>query len=196
MRSSPIDRIQRRAQALITRPLTDERRATLVVAPLAAVAVPSFAITAESPMKVVIQIPCRDEAATLSATIAGLPRTIAGIDEIAIVVVDDGSFDDTAKIAASLGAHVVSLRAQRGLAVAFMTGIETALALGADIVVNTDGDNQYVGEDAVHLVLAVMNGDADVAIGARPIASMPGHGSASRRRCRSHTRWVSSTASR
>jgi len=145
----------------------------LVAAPLAAVAVPSFAITAESPMKVVIQIPCRDEAATLSATIAGLPRTIAGIDEIAIVVVDDGSFDDTAKIAASLGAHVVSLRAQRGLAVAFMTGIETALALGADIVVNTDGDNQYVGEDAVHLVLAVMNGDADVAIGARPIASMP-----------------------
>jgi hypothetical protein len=91
MRSSPIDRIQRRAQALITRPLTDERRATLVVAPLAAVAVPSFAITAESPMKVVIQIPCRDEAATLSATIAGLPRTIAGVDEIAIVVVDDGS---------------------------------------------------------------------------------------------------------
>ena len=124
-------------------------------------------------MKVVIQIPCRDEAATLSATIAGLPRTIAGVDEIAIVVVDDGSADDTAKIATSLGTHVVSLRAPRGLAVAFMAGIEAALALGADIIVNTDGDNQYVGEDAVHLVLAVMNGDADVAIGARPIASMP-----------------------
>lgn len=145
----------------------------MVVAPLAAVAVPSFAITAESPMKVVIQIPCRDEAATLSATIAGLPRTIAGVDEIAIVVVDDGSVDDTAMIAASLGAHVVSLRAQRGLAVAFMAGIETALALGADIVVNTDGDNQYVGEDAAQLARAVMNGDADVAIGARPIAAMP-----------------------
>ena len=129
-------------------------------------------------MKVVIQIPCRDEALTLPATIAALPCVISGVDEIAIVVVDDGSADDTAKIATLLGAHVVSLRAPRGLAVAFMAGIEAALALGADIIVNTDGDNQYVGEDAAHLVLAVLRGDADVAIGARPIDAMPGFSTA------------------
>lgn len=125
-------------------------------------------------MKVVIQIPCRDEAATLPATIAALPRTIPGIDVIEIVVVDDGSTDETVAIATSLRAHVASLRAPRGLAAAFMVGIESALARHADIIVNTDGDNQYVGEDIAKLVVAVMRGDADVAIGARPIAAMPG----------------------
>jgi glycosyltransferase involved in cell wall biosynthesis len=125
-------------------------------------------------MKVVIQIPCRDEAATLPATIAALPRAIPGVDAIDIVVVDDGSTDDTAAIATSLGAHVATLHAPRGLAVAFMTGIEAALSRDADVIVNTDGDNQYVGEDVTKLVVAVMRGDGDVAIGARPIAAMPG----------------------
>lgn len=123
-------------------------------------------------MKLVIQIPCLDEAETLAATIAALPRSIPGIDEIAVVVVDDGSTDATPHIAASLGAHVVSLPTTRGLAAAFMAGIDAALASGADIVVNTDGDNQYRGEDVVCLVALVLAGEADIVIGARPIGEI------------------------
>jgi glycosyltransferase involved in cell wall biosynthesis len=123
-------------------------------------------------MKLVIQIPCRDESATLAATIAALPRVIAGIDEIQIVVVDDGSSDDTAAVAAALGAHVIRLRARRGLAVAFAEGIEAALGLAADVIVNTDGDNQYVGADVANLVSPILRGEADIVMGERPIAGM------------------------
>ena len=123
-------------------------------------------------MKVVIQIPCLDEAATLPATVAALPRAIDGIHELELIVVDDGSGDDTASIASALGAHVVRHRATRGLASAFMTGIEAALARGADVIVNTDADNQYSGDDLATLVLAVVRGEADVAIGTRPIATI------------------------
>jgi glycosyltransferase involved in cell wall biosynthesis len=123
-------------------------------------------------MKVVIQIPCLDEAATLPATIAALPRSIEGVDALEWIVIDDGSGDDTASIAAALGAHVIRHRGTRGLANAFMTGIEAALGRGADVIVNTDGDNQYCGDDVAMLVLAVARGDADVAIGTRPIASI------------------------
>lgn len=123
-------------------------------------------------MKLVIQIPCLDEAQTLPQTIADLPPSIDGIDEIAVIVVDDGSRDATSAIAASLGAFVVRLPATRGLAVAFMAGIDAALASGADIIVNTDGDNQYRGEDVGRLVAPVLAGEADIAIGARPIAEI------------------------
>jgi glycosyltransferase involved in cell wall biosynthesis len=123
-------------------------------------------------MKVVIQIPCLEEAATLPATVDALPRRIDGIDVIEIVVVDDGSSDGTADIASSLGAQVVRHRTTRGLAAAFMTGIEAALALDADVIVNTDGDNQYAGGDVTGLVLAILRGEADVVIGTRPIAGM------------------------
>jgi glycosyltransferase involved in cell wall biosynthesis len=123
-------------------------------------------------MKLVIQIPCRDESATLPATLAALPRIVPGIDEVDIVVVDDGSSDDTAGVATRLGAHVTRLRAPRGLAVAFAAGIEAALSLSADIIVNTDGDNQYVGADIANLVAPVIRGEADVVIGERPIAGI------------------------
>jgi glycosyltransferase involved in cell wall biosynthesis len=123
-------------------------------------------------MKLVIQIPCLDEESTLATTIAALPTSIPGIDEIVVVVVDDGSRDATARIAVSLGAVVHRSSARRGLARAFMTGIETALSLGADIIVNTDGDNQYVGSDTERLVNPIIGGHADVVIGARPISEI------------------------
>lgn len=123
-------------------------------------------------MKLVIQIPCLDEAETIARTIGDLPRTIDGIDAIEIVVVDDGSRDATSQIASSLGAHVVRWPATRGLAIAFMAGIDASLERDADVIVNTDGDNQYCGDDVARLVAPIVNGDADVVVGARPIAEI------------------------
>ena len=123
-------------------------------------------------MKVVIQIPCLDEAQTLPATIGDLPTALQGVDEIRVVVIDDGSDDETGDIAASLGATVVRLPETRGLAAAFSAGIESALGAGADIVVNTDGDNQYRGDDVAALIAPIVEGRADIVIGARPIATM------------------------
>lgn len=123
-------------------------------------------------MRLVIQIPCLDEADTLPATIGDLPTTLPGIDDIRIVVIDDGSEDATGDIAASLGAAVVRLPVTRGLAAAFSAGIGAALAADADIVVNTDGDNQYRGDDVALLIAPILEGRADVVIGARPIATM------------------------
>jgi glycosyltransferase involved in cell wall biosynthesis len=123
-------------------------------------------------LKVVIQIPCLDEAATLPQTISDLPAALEGIDAIRVVVVDDGSSDQTGDIAASLGASVVRLPETRGLAAAFSAGVEAALATGADIVVNTDGDNQYRGDDIASLIAPIVEGRADIVIGARPIATM------------------------
>ena len=123
-------------------------------------------------MKLVIQIPCLDEAETIARTIGDLPRSVAGIDEVAIVVVDDGSRDATSQIAASLGARVVRWPATRGLALAFMAGIDASLAGGADVIVNTDGDNQYCGEDVARLVAPILAGEAYVVVGARPIGEI------------------------
>jgi len=123
-------------------------------------------------MKLVIQIPCLDEAETIARTIGDLPREVPGIDAIEVVVVDDGSRDATSQIAASLGARVVPWPATRGLAVAFMAGIDAALDRGADVIVNTDGDNQYCGEDVARLVSPIVSGEADLVVGARPIAEI------------------------
>ena len=123
-------------------------------------------------MKLLIQIPCLDEEASLPATLADLPRTLQGFDEVAIVVVDDGSRDRTAEVARARDAHVVRVPYTRGLAHAFMTGIETCLACGADVIVNTDADNQYAGADVAALVAPILEGRADVVIGARPIATI------------------------
>ena len=120
-------------------------------------------------MKLVIQIPCLDEEESLPTTLRDLPTTLAGFDAIETVVIDDGSRDRSAEIAGRLGAHVVKVPRTRGLAHAFMTGVETSLALGAGVIVNTDADNQYVGDDIAKLAEPILRGEADVVIGARPI---------------------------
>jgi len=125
-------------------------------------------------MKLVIVIPCFNEEATLPETMRDLPCEIDGIDEIELVVVDDGSADGTARLARRLGVdRVVRFRRNQGLAVAFAAGIEEALRLGADIIVNTDADNQYRGEDIPRLVEPILRGEADLVIGDRGIKSHP-----------------------
>ena len=120
--------------------------------------------------KLIIQIPCLNEAATLPATIGDLPHAIPGVDVIETLVIDDESTDETALVARQLGVdHIVSLRRTRGLAAAFMTGIDTCLRLGADVIVNTDGDNQYAGQDIPALVAPLLRGDADIVIGDREV---------------------------
>lgn len=125
-------------------------------------------------MKLIIQIPCFNEENTLPQTIRDLPKNIPGIDAIEILVVDDGSTDGTAEVARAAGAHhVLRLETNRGLARAFSLGVERALALGADIVVNTDADNQYCGGDIAKLVKPILQRQADLVVGCRPIDEHP-----------------------
>ena len=119
-------------------------------------------------MKLIIQIPCLNERETLPETIGDLPRHIEGIDEIEVLVIDDGSTDGTAERAAELGVqHVLRFPQNRGLARAFTAGIDAALKLGADIIVNTDADNQYRGSDIALLVAPILAGRAELVIGDR-----------------------------
>lgn len=124
-------------------------------------------------MKLIIQIPCFNEAAQLPDTITALPKNISGVDEIETLVIDDGSTDNTAAVAGELGvSYVLPLPGHQGLAKAFKSGIEACLRYGADIIVNTDADNQYRADDIEKLVRPILNGQADIVIGARPISSM------------------------
>ncbi|WNM24363.1 glycosyltransferase family 2 protein [Demequina capsici] len=118
-------------------------------------------------MKLVVQIPCLNEEQTLPLVLSTIPKEIPGIDELEILVIDDGSTDRTAEIAREHGAHVVRHRGRMGLAQSFRDGIDWALSHGADIVVNTDGDNQYPQERIPDLVAPVVNGEADIVIGDR-----------------------------
>jgi len=121
-------------------------------------------------MKLIIQIPCLNEAETLAVTLADLPRAVAGFDAVEWLVIDDGSTDDTARLARELGVdHVVRHPVNRGVATAFMTGLDACLALGADVIVNTDADNQYRADDIPLLTAPIIAGQADMVIGARPI---------------------------
>jgi glycosyltransferase involved in cell wall biosynthesis len=119
-------------------------------------------------MKLIIQIPCYEEERTLPATLADLPREIAGVDEVEWLVIDDGSSDRTIEVARAHGVdHIVRLTNNRGLAAAFQAGLDACLKLGADVIVNTDADNQYHGGDIPKLVAPILAGDADMVIGDR-----------------------------
>lgn len=119
-------------------------------------------------MKLVIQIPCLNEEETLPATLAALPRCVEGVDEIEIVIIDDGSTDATAEVARSLGVrHVVRAPVNQGLARAFSAGLDYALKLGADIIVNTDADGQYRGDQIQLLIDPILHHEADLVIGDR-----------------------------
>lgn len=121
-------------------------------------------------MKLIIQIPCLNEAETLAVALAELPRQVAGFDAVEWLVVDDGSTDDTDQVARAHGVdHVIRHPVNRGLAAAFMTGLETCLRLGADVIVNTDADNQYCGADIPRLTQPILDHAADIVVGARPI---------------------------
>jgi glycosyltransferase involved in cell wall biosynthesis len=120
--------------------------------------------------KLIIQIPCLNEATTLPATLADLPRTVPGIDIIEWLVIDDGSRDGTADVARANGVHhVVRFTRNRGLAAAFIAGIDASLKAGADFIVNTDADNQYLASDIQRLVAPLLEGKADMVIGDRNI---------------------------
>lgn len=119
-------------------------------------------------MKLIVQIPCLNEEETLPATLRDIPRQIAGIDSVEILVIDDGCTDRTVDIAREMGVeHVLSFPANRGLGHAFAAGIDRCLALGADIIVNTDGDNQYCGADIPKLVMPILQRRAEIVIGDR-----------------------------
>jgi glycosyltransferase involved in cell wall biosynthesis len=124
-------------------------------------------------MKLIIQIPCYNEEATLGVTLSALPRAVEGFDAVEWLIIDDGSKDRTVEVARAHGVdHVVALGVHRGLAKGFMAGIEAALKAGADVIVNTDADNQYCADDIPKLVAPILRREADIVIGARPIADI------------------------
>jgi len=124
-------------------------------------------------MKLIIQIPCFNEEKTLPLVTADLPRQIAGVDEVEWLVIDDGSSDRTIEVARELGVdHILPLGSNRGLATAFMMGLARCVELGADIIVNTDGDNQYKGQCIPDLIRPIVEGRLDIVVGARPIEAI------------------------
>src|SRR5918998_2828843 len=124
-------------------------------------------------MKLIIQIPCLNEEESLPVTLRDLPRTVPGFDVVEWLVIDDGSTDKTVDVAREHGVdHVVKLTSNKGLAYAFQAGIDAALKLGADVVVNTDADHQYRGEDIPKLVAPILAGKADLVVGDRNVLAI------------------------
>lgn len=124
-------------------------------------------------MKLIIQIPCYNEEKSLPITLNALPKKIEGIDEIEVLIINDGSTDKTVEVARSLGVkHIVEMPHNCGLAKAFVAGINTALSLDADIIVNTDADNQYCADDIEKIIKPILNASADIVIGSRPVSKI------------------------
>ncbi len=124
-------------------------------------------------MKLIIQIPCKDEAEQLPGTLADLPRSLAGFETVEWLVIDDGSTDETITVARSHGVdHIVRLTNNKGLATAFQAGLDACLKLGADVIVNTDADNQYHGGDIDKLVGPILQGSADMVVGDREVENI------------------------
>ena len=141
-------------------------------------------------MKLIIQIPCFDEEATLPQTIADLPREIPGVDEVELLVIDDGSRDRTVAVARECGVdHIVRLTNNKGLAAAFQAGLDASLKLGADLVVNTDADNQYRGADIPKLLVPILRGEADMVVGDRQVSKIE-HFSGPKKRLQRVGSWV------
>lgn len=125
-------------------------------------------------MKLIVQIPCYNEEETLPQTVGDIPRRIDGIDEVEILIIDDGSTDRTVEVAKEIGVdHIVRNTCNKGLAQTFLVGLDACLRLGADIIVNTDGDNQYKGEDIPKLVTPILAGDAEIVVGNRQTDKIP-----------------------
>jgi glycosyltransferase involved in cell wall biosynthesis len=141
-------------------------------------------------MKLIIQIPCYNEQATLPQTVKDLPRALPGVDEIEYLVVDDGSTDQTVEVAQNVGVHhIVRSKRNYGLAQTFLFGLEAALQLGADVIVNTDADNQYCGEDITRLIQPILDRQADIVVGDRGVAVLE-HFSPAKRLLQRWGSWV------
>ncbi len=141
-------------------------------------------------MKLIVQIPCLDEEATLPATIADIPRRIEGIGEVELLVIDDGSTDRTVEVARRNGVdHIVRLTNNKGLAAGFQAGLDACLKLGADVIVNTDADNQYRGADIPKLLAPILAGEADMVVGDRQTSQIE-HFSASKKALQRLGSWV------
>ena len=145
-------------------------------------------------MKLIIQIPCFNEEETLERTYSDLPQYIEGIDEIEYLIINDGSTDRTVEVARELGFHIVSFKKNKGLAKGFIAGVDACLHLGADIIVNTDADNQYCGADIEKLVKPILDGEADIVVGERPIDNTD-HFTENKKRFQHFGSWVVRVAS-
>ncbi len=147
-------------------------------------------------MKLIIQIPCYNEAETLPIALAELPREVEGFDTVEWLVINDGSTDNTVEVAKACGVdHIVDLKHNQGLAKGFMAGIKECLRLGADVIVNTDADNQYEAKDIPKLVKPILEGKAEYVIGARPIDTTE-HFSTTKKILQKIGSWVVRKASR
>src|SRR5438105_9692779 len=141
-------------------------------------------------MKLIIQIPCFNEEDQLPTTLGDLPRAVEGFDEVEWLIVDDGSTDRTVEVAREHGVdHVVRLTNNKGLAAGFQAGLDACLKLGADVVVNTDADNQYKGADVAKLVAPIVAGEADMVVGDRRVSDID-HFSAGKKRLQRLGSWV------